>query len=193
MKVFIPPFWNLETISTVFIFQLYFHKLRGHLSWYAELILFVMPHISWLPLVHFKSMCWGFYPYACKNNKEIKGGKIFFPMLDPPSKFLFNWPRVGPTGAIFCWSFSFLFYSLFLSHLDDSNKWQNGEPLIYLMAWTWPWSLFTGWSLLWAELYPIQLHAEISLVIQWQRICLPMQRTLVWSLVLEDPTCHWAT
>ena len=55
-----------------------------------------------------------------KNNKEIKGEKIFFPMLDPSSKFLFIWPGVGPAGAIFCCSFSFLFYSLFLSHLDDS-------------------------------------------------------------------------
>ena len=56
-----------------------------------------------------------------KNNKEIKGEKKFFvPMLDPPSKFLFIWPGVGPAGAIFCCSFSFLFYSLFLSHLDDS-------------------------------------------------------------------------
>ena len=165
-------------------------------------------------------------------------------MLDPPSKFLFIWPGVGPAGAIFCCSFSFLFYSLFLSHLDDSvaaaaaavkslqlcptlcdpmdcslpgfsihgilqarvlelgaiafflddsNMQQNGEPLIYFMVWPWPWPLCTGWSLLWAELYPIQLHAEISLVVQWQRICLPMQGTLVWSLVLEDSTLHWAT
>ena len=77
--------------------------------------------------------------------------------------------------------------------LDDSNMQQNGEPLIYFMVWPWPWPLCTGWSLLWAELYPIQLHAEISLVVQWQRICLPMQGTLVWSLVLEDSTLHWAT
>ena len=79
------------------------------------------------------------------------------------------------------------------SCLGDSNMQQHGDPLIYLMAWPWPWPLFTGWSLLWAELYPIQLHAEISLVVQWQSICLPMQGTLVWSLVLEDSTLHWAT
>ena len=29
----------------------------------------------------------------------------------------------------------------------------------------------------------------ISLVLQWLRICLPMQGTWVWSLVWEDPTC----
>ena len=29
-----------------------------------------------------------------------------------------------------------------------------------------------------------------SLVVQWLRIHLPMQRTQVWALVQEDPTCH---
>ena len=28
-----------------------------------------------------------------------------------------------------------------------------------------------------------------SLVVQWLKICLPMQRTRVWSLVQEDPRC----
>ena len=32
-----------------------------------------------------------------------------------------------------------------------------------------------------------------SLVVQWLRICLPMQGTLVRALVREDPTCHRAT
>ena len=32
-----------------------------------------------------------------------------------------------------------------------------------------------------------------SLVGQWLRICLPMQRTWVWSLVWEGSTCHGAT
>ena len=32
-----------------------------------------------------------------------------------------------------------------------------------------------------------------SLVVQWLRICLPMQGTQVPSLVQEDPTCHVAT
>ena len=32
-----------------------------------------------------------------------------------------------------------------------------------------------------------------SLVVQWLRICLPMQGTLVRSLVREDPTCCGAT
>ena len=32
-----------------------------------------------------------------------------------------------------------------------------------------------------------------SLVVQWLRICLPMQGTQVRSLVREDPTCHRAT
>ena len=32
-----------------------------------------------------------------------------------------------------------------------------------------------------------------SLVVQWVRICLPMQDTWVRSLIQEDPTCHGAT
>ena len=32
-----------------------------------------------------------------------------------------------------------------------------------------------------------------SLVVQWLGICLPMQGTLVRSLVREDPTCCGAT
>ena len=32
-----------------------------------------------------------------------------------------------------------------------------------------------------------------SLVVQWPRICLPMQGTWVWSLVWEDPSCLRAT
>ena len=32
-----------------------------------------------------------------------------------------------------------------------------------------------------------------SLVVQWLRICLPMQRTRVRALVWEDPTCRGAT
>ena len=32
-----------------------------------------------------------------------------------------------------------------------------------------------------------------SLVVQWLRICLPMQETRVRALVWEDPTCRGAT
>ena len=32
-----------------------------------------------------------------------------------------------------------------------------------------------------------------SLVVEWIKICLPMQGTQVWSLVWEDLTCHGAT
>ena len=37
-----------------------------------------------------------------------------------------------------------------------------------------------------------QTH-RASLVVQWLRICLPMQGTQVRALVREDPTCHGAT
>ena len=37
------------------------------------------------------------------------------------------------------------------------------------------------------------MHQGTSLVVQWLRICLPVQRTWVRALVWEDPTCHRAT
>ena len=47
-------------------------------------------------------------------------------------------------------------------------------------------------------LIPTIIHLKISilgtsLVVQWLRICLPMQGTRLRSLVWEDPTCHGAT
>ena len=39
----------------------------------------------------------------------------------------------------------------------------------------------------------IKNHLWASLVVQWLRICLPMQGTQVRALVWEDPTCHRAT
>ena len=38
-----------------------------------------------------------------------------------------------------------------------------------------------------------RLQEETSLVVQWLRICLPIQGTRVRALVREDPTCHRAT
>ena len=35
-------------------------------------------------------------------------------------------------------------------------------------------------------------HLGASLVVQWLRICLPMQGTWVWALVREDPTQPWS-
>ena len=39
----------------------------------------------------------------------------------------------------------------------------------------------------------IKTETGTYLVVQWVRICLAMQGTLVQSLVWEDPTCHSAT
>ena len=36
-------------------------------------------------------------------------------------------------------------------------------------------------------------EAQTSLVVQWLRICLPIQGTRVRALVRGDPTCHGAT
>ena len=38
-----------------------------------------------------------------------------------------------------------------------------------------------------------KVHYGASLVVQWLRICLPMQGTRVRALVWEDPTCRRAT
>ena len=38
-----------------------------------------------------------------------------------------------------------------------------------------------------------KLYVGVSLVVQWLRICLPMQGTQVRALVREDPTCCGAT
>ena len=43
----------------------------------------------------------------------------------------------------------------------------------------------------WLMIYKRELRA--SLVAQWLRICLPIQRTRVRALVWEDPTCRGAT
>ena len=38
-----------------------------------------------------------------------------------------------------------------------------------------------------------KVHARASLMVQWIRVCLPMQGIQVQSPVQEDPTCHGAT
>ena len=39
----------------------------------------------------------------------------------------------------------------------------------------------------------LKYKTRASLVAQWLRICLPMQKTQVRALVWEDPTCRGAT
>ena len=60
------------------------------------------------------------------------------------------------------------------------------------------WSLL-GWTGI-IDISPGNLDSSLkmdktgtSLVVQWLRIPLVMQRTLVWSLILENPTRHGAT
>ena len=38
-------------------------------------------------------------------------------------------------------------------------------------------------------IYYFKINFSASLVVQWLRMCLPMQRTCVGSLLWEDPTC----
>ena len=57
-----------------------------------------------------------------------------------------------------------------------------------------------GWQALWGEADRpfsfagvLEVVGGASLVAQWQRICLPMQKTRVRSLICKDPTCQGAT
>ena len=48
-------------------------------------------------------------------------------------------------------------------------------------------------SHVWAQGFVLKDGAGASLVAQWLRICLPVQGTWVWALVLEDSACCGAT
>ena len=58
-----------------------------------------------------------------------------------------------------------------------------------------PYSFQKSWSIMLLLIFFNHLKCEsgTSLVVQWLRIRLPMQRTWVRSLVREDPTCCGAT
>ena len=43
------------------------------------------------------------------------------------------------------------------------------------------------------DFYVKTVEPWASVVVQWLRVCLPMQGTRVRALVWEDPTCHGAT
>ena len=87
-------------------------------------------------------------------------------------------PPMGPTFEP-CW--------------DYSRCFQTSVLLIMLLPLYWK-SLpkyFTVWCILFYSFKNIILGT--SLVVQWLRICLPMQGTWVRALVQEEPTCHGAT
>ena len=72
-----------------------------------------------------------------------------------------------------------------------------------------PWCIPSEWAchdargiLGWMEIFmgvDVTFHSRniwapwACLVVQWLRICLPMQGTWVWFLLWENPTCHRAT
>ena len=79
------------------------------------------------------------------------------------------------------------------------------DRIVTSAAGTWREQILNGPLTPISSFIPISSHLEIwkhkerkhsfwtSLVIQWLRIRLPMQRTWVWSLVQEDSTCCGAT
>ena len=69
---------------------------------------------------------------------------------------------------------------------DFLNLW--GLPLT-LSRWCQSWIELNCWTSTWCQNH----HYRTSLVVQWIRVCLPMQVTWVWSPVCEDSTWCRAT
>ena len=58
---------------------------------------------------------------------------------------------------------------------------------------TWPKKIQDGVIKFVNSSHGVKNTSRVSLVTQWQRICLPVQETRVLSLVQKDPTCCGAT
>ena len=57
----------------------------------------------------------------------------------------------------------------------------------------WKFGFYTSKKDFWLADVLTEVMWRVWLVAQWQRICLPMQETRVWSLVREDLSCNGAT
>ena len=80
------------------------------------------------------------------------------------------------------------------THLRTEEKWYALEkpPVSKGSAqWTGKWYLLPLFPT--ACKYWLKEWSRASLVVQWLRICLPMQRTQVRALVWEGPTCRGST
>ena len=67
-------------------------------------------------------------------------------------------------------------------------NWEIGTDMYTLICVKW----ITNKNVLYKK-NKIKFNNRASLVVQWLRICLPMQGTRVRALVWEDPTCRGAT
>ena len=87
----------------------------------------------------------------------------------------------GSHGAIAAWETGLF---LFLESLWIKSSQSQASAL--------PWWTEVLWFIL-TGLMNLNCSSRASLVAQWLRICLPIQRTRVPALVREDPTCRGAT
>ena len=76
----------------------------------------------------------------------------------------------------------------------NSNLFMNKRDSKFLLFLFWKSMFKSSMSLVSIYFYfKIKCKCRTSLVVQWLRICLPMEGTNVQSLVWEDPTCRRAT
>ena len=137
-------------------------------------------------LFPFGGVCWAFEISSqalakCEADKASSSVSLWGPdtsvFLPSPKKRLWKThPNISMSKWVVC---VFQEYLLFTSEPQEKGVWGN--------------FLCGDWSSEQKMSYWIKPNYGVSLVVQWLRICLPMQGTQVRALVWEDLTCRGAT
>ena len=101
---------------------------------------------------------------------------------------------------VILFSFLFFFFNIFIGVWGRSflsprqrRKRRLGKEATCLRPSTARWSTACTAARQREDVWWLQETERASLVVQWLRICLPMQGTRVRALVWQDPTCRGAT